>query len=176
MRRMHATAAGILLGLGLAVGGAATAQTVIPGGENGDWKAYTFKKGGVTVCYMASAPKKSEGDYSKRDAAYALVTNDPTTSSHGEVSFVAGYPFKKDSTVGVTIGGKTFELFTKTDKAPDGAWTQGPEDDRSLVAAMVGGEDMVVKGVSSRGTETVDTYSLLGFTATRKVIDKICPK
>src|SRR3546814_5925677 len=55
MRRMHATAAGILLGLGLAVGGAATAQTVIPGGENGDWKAYTFKKGGVTVCYMASA-------------------------------------------------------------------------------------------------------------------------
>src|SRR3546814_9702716 len=100
MRRMHATAAGILLGLGLAVGGAATAQTVIPGGENGDWKAYTFKKGGVTVCYMASAPKKSEGDYSKRDAAYALVTNDPTTSSHGEVSFVAGYPFKKDSTVG----------------------------------------------------------------------------
>src|SRR3546814_20886238 len=72
MRRMHATAAGILLGLGLAVGGAATAQTVIPGGENGDWKAYTFKKGGVTVCYMASAPKKSEGDYSKCDAAYAL--------------------------------------------------------------------------------------------------------
>src|SRR3546814_9728455 len=96
MRRMHATAAGILLGLGLAVGGAATAQTVIPGGENGDWKAYTFKKGGVTVCYMASAPKKSEGDYSKRDAAYALVTNDPTTSSHGEVSFVAGYPFRSE--------------------------------------------------------------------------------
>lgn len=176
MRRMHATAVGILLGLGLMAGGTAMAQTVIPGGENGDWKAYTFKKSGVTVCYMASAPKKSAGEYAKRDAAYALVTNDPTTNSRGEVSFVAGYPFKKDSTVSVTIGGKTFELFTKTDKAPDGAWTQGPEDDRDMVAAMINGNDMVVKGVSARGTETVDTYSLSGFTATKKVIDKTCPK
>lgn len=176
MRRMHTTAVGILVGLGLMAGGVAIAQTVIPGGENGEWKAYTFKKSGVTVCYMASAPKKSVGEYAKRDAVYALVTNDPTTNSRGEVSFVAGYPFKKDSTVSVTIGGKTFELFTKTDKAPDGAWTQGPEDDRDMASAMINGNDMVVKGVSARGTETVDTYSLSGFTATKKVIDKICPK
>lgn len=176
MRRVHATAIGILAALGLMAGSAAMAQAVIPGGDNGDWKAYTFKKNGVTVCYMASAPKKSAGDYSKRDAAYALVTNDPTTNSRGEVSFVAGYAFKKDSTVSVTVGSRTFELFTKTDKAPDGAWTQGPEDDRDLVAAMIGGNEMIVKGVSARGTETVDTYSLSGFTATKKVIDKTCPK
>ena len=37
---------------------------------------------------MASAPKKSTGEYAKRDAAYALVTNDPTTNSRGAVSFV----------------------------------------------------------------------------------------
>src|SRR3546814_11623207 len=85
MRRMHATAAGILLGLGLAVGGAATAQTVHPGGENGDWKAYNFKKGCVTVCYMASAPKKPEGDYSKSDAAHALLTHDPPNTPTAEV-------------------------------------------------------------------------------------------
>lgn len=173
MRRTRATAIGIVAGLGmLAVAGTAAAQTVIPGSDNGVWKAYTFKKGTSTVCYMASAPKKSEGDYSKRDPAFVLVTNDPTTKSHGEVSFVAGYPFKKDSTVSVAIGGKTFELFTATDKA----WTQGPEDDRDMVAAMVDGTDMVVKGTSSKGTDTVDTYSLIGFTATKKIIDKTCPK
>lgn len=175
MRRVQATAVGFLVGLGLMAGGAALAQTVIPGGENGEWKAYTFKKSGITVCYMASAPKKSEGEYAKRDAAYALVTNDPSTKARGEVSFVAGYSFKKDSSVSVTIGGRTFELFTKTDKAPDGAWTQGPEDDREMVAAMINGSDMVVKGTSARGTETVDTYSLSGFTATKKIIDKTCP-
>lgn len=173
MRRMRAKAIGSLVWLGFTVvGGAAVAQTVIPGGENGDWKAYTFKKGDVTVCYMASAPKKSAGDYSKRDPAFVLVTNDPTTGGRGEVSFVAGYPYKEGSMVSVAIGGATFELFTAADKA----WTQGPEDDRAMVSAMVNGADMVVKGVSTRGTETTDTYSLIGFTATKKVIDKTCPK
>lgn len=173
MRRMRARAVGSLVGLGLmAAGGVAIAQTVIPGGENGDWKAYTFKKGSATVCYMASAPKKSAGDYSKRDPAFVLVTNDPTSGGRGEVSFVAGYPYKDNSTVGVAIGGKTFDLFTADDKA----WTQGPEDDRDMVDAMVNGADMIVKGESSRGTLTTDTYSLIGFTATKKIIDKTCPK
>jgi len=179
MRRVRARAIGSLVGLGLVViGGAASAQTVIPGGENGEWKAYTFKKGDVTVCYMASAPQKSVGDYTKRGNAYALVTNDPTTGGRGEVSFVAGYPFKRNSTVSVAIGGKTFELFTKAEEADkaDKAWTQGPEDDRDMVEAMVTGADMIVKGMSARGTETIDTYSLIGFTATKKVIDKTCPK
>lgn len=173
MRRMRARVIGSLLWLGLVtVGGGALAQTVIPGGENGDWKAYTFRKGQATVCYMASAPKKSVGDYTKRDPAFVLVTNDPTSGGRGEVSFVAGYPYKEDSTVSVAIGGRTFDLFTAADKA----WTQGPEDDRDMVAAMINGADMVVKGVSSRGTETTDTYSLIGFTATKKTIDKTCPK
>ena len=173
MRRVRATAVGIVMGVGLAVAGAAAlAQTVIPGGENGDWKAYTFKKNDATVCYMASAPKKSVGDYAKRDPAFVLVTNDPTTGGRGEVSFVAGYAYKKDSTVTVAIGGHSFELFTAADKA----WTQGPEDDRDMVAAMVNGADMVVKGMSARGTATTDTYSLIGFTATKKVIDRTCPK
>lgn len=173
MRRMRARAVGTLVWLGLmTVGGVAIAQTVIPGGENGDWKAYTFKKGDATVCYMASAPKKSVGEYSKRDPAFVLVTNDPTSGGRGEVSFVAGYAYKESSTVSVAIGGRTFDLFTAADKA----WTQGPEDDRDMVQAMVSGSDMVVKGVSARGTETTDTYSLIGFTATRKVIDNTCPK
>jgi len=173
MRRMRAKAVGSLVWLGLMmVSGVATAQTVIPGGENGDWKAYTFRKGEATVCYMASAPRKSVGDYTKRDPAFVLVTNDPTTGGRGEVSLVAGYAYKDDSTVSVAIGGRTFDLFTANDKA----WTQGPEDDRDMVAAMVNGSDMVVKGVSSRSTETTDTYSLIGFTATKKTIDKTCPK
>src|SRR3546814_10410172 len=82
MRRMHATAAGILLGLGLAVGGAAPAQTVIPGGENGDWKAYTFKKGGVTVCYMARSEEPTSGPPSRMRISYAVLRlhNYPFTS------------------------------------------------------------------------------------------------
>ena len=35
---------------------------------------------------------------------------------------------------------------------------------------------MVVKGASSRGTATTDTYSLIGVTKAHGAIDKACPK
>ena len=59
------------------------------------------------------------------------------------------------------MGGSEFQLFV------DGewAWTRSPEDDAAIIAAMKAGADAVVTGVSSRGTKTEDTFSLLGFTA-----------
>lgn len=140
-------------------------------GQNGDWKAYTFTRGDDVVCYMASAPSKAEGNYSARGAIYTLITNDPAKSMRNQVSVVTGYTYKVDSTVEVTIGGQTFELFTDDDRA----WTQGPDDDAALVKAMVAGATMVIEGTSSRGTLTKDTYSLSGFTATKRVIDRACP-
>jgi hypothetical protein len=139
-------------------------------GENGDWKAYTFKRGDETVCYMASTPEKAAGDYSSRGRIYALVTNDPGQGVDNQLSIVTGYAYKKDSLVTVEIGGRRFELFTSEDKA----WSRGPEDDADLIGAMIAGADMVVEGTSSRGTVTTDTYSLIGFTATKRVIDQAC--
>jgi hypothetical protein len=115
--------------------------------------------------------EEAEGDYSQRGEIFALVTNDPAGGIEGEVSVVTGYTYRKDSKVTVRIGGATFDMFTSGDRA----WTQGPEEDAPLVQAMVKGADMVVTGVSSRGTQTTDTYSLSGFTATKKLIDGACP-
>lgn len=151
---------------------AALAQDLETLGNNGSWKAYAFKKGGDTVCYMASAPTRHEGNYTQRGDIYVLVTNDPTENMRGEISFVTGYTYKQESTVSVTIGGATFELETDGDRA----WTRGPEDDLAMVSAMVKGTDMIVRGTSSRGTDTKDTYSLIGFTATKKIIDRTCPE
>lgn len=139
-------------------------------GENGDWKAYTFKRGSETVCYMASTPEKSTGDYNSRGRIYALITNDPGQGVDNQFSIVTGYTYRKDSSVNIEIGGTRFELFTDDDKA----WTRGPEDDAKLIGAMIAGADMIVEGTSSRGTATTDTYSLIGFTATKRVIDQAC--
>lgn len=140
-------------------------------GRNGDWSALTLQRGGGKVCYMASSPTKAEGDYTTRGEIFALVTNDPKSGIRGEVSIVTGYTYRSDSQVTVQIGGATFDMFTSGDRA----WTQGPEEDEPLVQAMIRGSDMVVKGVSSRGTLTTDTYSLSGFTATKELIDQACP-
>ena len=139
-------------------------------GGTGKWTAYTFMDGKNKVCYMASAPVKQQGKYKKRGQPYALITNRLASKSKAEVNFVAGYTFKKDAPVKVTVGNQAFELFSTEGRA----WSPDAKADAKLVKAMIRGSRMVVRGVSSRGTKTTDSYSLLGFTATKKLIDRAC--
>jgi hypothetical protein len=98
------------------------------------------------------------------------VTHRPTEKVVNEVSLTAGYTFKDDAKVEVDIGKQKFQLFTKA----DGAWANDSQADAALVKAMAGGGTLVVKGISNRGTATVDTYPLAGFAAAHAEINKAC--
>ena len=140
-------------------------------GEYGDWTAYSYLEGKNLICYMASTPKKDEGNYKKRGDIYAIVTHRPADKSYNVVNFVAGYDYKKDSGVVVKIGTTTFNnLFT----SGVNAWAPDASTDKKLVEAMKRGQRMIVEGVSSRGTKTKDTYSLAGFTGAYKAISAKC--
>jgi len=139
--------------------------------ESGAWTGVKEMEGGKPVCVLSSKPQKAEGKYAKRGAIFALITHRPAEKRLGEVGFQAGYTFKKGSETTVTIDGKTtFKLFTNRDFA----WTKDAKMDRQIAAAMRAGGTMIVNGTSSRGTRTRDTYSLKGFTAAYKAINKAC--
>ena len=154
----------------LASGGPAWAQAIERLEDATDWSAFRYAEGDASVCYMASQPKKDEGDYQNRGEIYAIITHRPAEKRVGEVSIVAGYTYKEESEVEVKIGSKSWDLFT------DGtnAWAPTAEEDIALVKAMKGGSSMIIKGTSSRGTETTDTYSLLGFSKAYAAISKAC--
>ena len=138
-------------------------------GEFKDWSAASFDEAGGKGCFMVSAPKKSEGKYTKRDPVYIHVTHRPAAGTRDVVSITAGYTYKPSTTVKVTIGDQVFDLFTKE----EAAWADD-ELDAKLVAAMKKSNRVVVEGTSSRGTSTKDTYSLDGFAAMLAQIDKAC--
>jgi len=146
-----------------------TAQTVSPIGARGAWTAYTFTEDKGKVCYILAYPSRSEGKYTRRGAVYAIVTHRPGQGSYGTVSVAAGYPYKPGATVQLTIGERTFTL-TGEDET---AWAQDG-DSKNLVTAMKKGDEMIVRGTSQRGTQTIDTFSLAGFTAAHALIDKAC--
>lgn len=146
------------------------AQGIERVGVFGDWSAFLFKEDGNPACYMSSEPKKATGDYTKRGEIYAIVTHRPAEKRIGEVSIIAGYSYQKESAVEVSIGNQGFELFTQD----DGAWAPDAATDAKLVQTMKKGSTMVVKGTSSRGTLTTDTYSLKGFTRAYGAISKAC--
>ena len=157
----------VLAGLAPALG-----QTPEPTdlGKFGDWAAYTYKTQNGKVCYISSQPKVQTPKNAKRDPAFLLITHRPSQSVRNEVSTIIGYPFKKDTSVQVTVDSKGYELFTNG----DGAWAETSAKDKDIVTAMKRGTKLTVKGTSWRGTDTLDSYSLTGLKAALAKIDENC--
>jgi hypothetical protein len=151
----------IALVLGLVMSNAVLAQTPEFLGTHRDWNVYAFTEDGERICYMASEPKKQEGNYTRRGSPAVLVTRRPGPKVVDEVSVQPGYTFLEGSEVDVTVGDRKFALFTRGEHA----WTKSEEEDEALITAMKRGSEMTVRGTSTKETYSLDTYSLLGFTA-----------
>lgn len=139
-------------------------------GTYGDWSAYVFIEDGNKVCYMAAQPKKAEGNYSRRGDVFALVTNRPAEGSKNVFSYITGYSYKPGSDATVTVDNQKFTLFTQDDTA----WAPDAATDNQIVEALRKGSKLVVKGMSSRGTQTTDNFGLSGSGAAHDAIEKEC--
>lgn len=150
---------------------AAQASDPVNLGTFGKWEAYEFEEpGGGKVCYMMAKPDKSEGKYSKRGEVVALITHRPAEGTKNVFSYMSGYSYKKGADVNLSIDGKKFTLFTQNDMA----WAADASADNALTSTIQKGSNMVVKGVSGKGTETKDSFSLKGSTKAYEAITKAC--
>lgn len=129
-------------------------------GQFGDWGAYAASPGGHKVCFALAKPATSRTDPPNRprDPVYMFVSSRPAEKVKDEVSVIIGYGFKPSSDATIEVGGSSYAMYTQA----DGAWIKNAAEEARLVEAMRKGSDLVVKGTSSRGTQTTDTYSLRG--------------
>ena len=139
-----------------------------------DWTV--FVEDNPKECWGVSIPTETVNTRDGRVVAanrgdiLLMVYYRPGASVDGQVAFTGGYPFRDGSQVSVNISGTEYTLFTEG----EWAWPASNADDAKLVAAMKRGADAIVTGVSSRGTTTKDTFSLLGFTAAIEDAEKRC--
>ena len=77
-----------------------------------------------------------------------------------------GYPVKPGSEGSVEVGGSRFAMYSQG----DGLWIKNAAEEDRLVDALRKGADAVVKGTSSKGTETTDTFPLKGLA---QALDKL---
>jgi len=129
-------------------------------GQYGIWGAYTASPGGKKVCFALAKPSASETNPPNRprNPVYMFISTRPTDKVSNEVSVVIGYPFKPGTETSAQIGGTNFALYTQQ----DGAWIKNATEEAKMVDAMRGGDNVVVKGVSAKGTQSTDTFSLKG--------------
>ena len=152
------------------VGIPAPSLALQPLGKFSGWEAFTKSTGKKRICYMATEATKARGDYKKRGRTYTMVTHSTAENTTNVVSVEAGYNYKEDSEVEIIIGKQTFKMFTSETTA----FAYDAKTDDNLVKAMIKGAKMMIKGFSSRGTATTDTYSLKGFSASLKSINVAC--
>ncbi len=87
-----------------------------------------------------------------------------------EVSVDPGYTYLDGSTVEIEVDRRKFVLFTRGEHA----WTPKEQDDQNLINTMKRGVNMTVRGTSSKNTYSLDTFSLLGFTAAYDAMTEAC--
>jgi invasion protein IalB len=129
-------------------------------GTYGDWGAYAGASGGRKVCFALAKPTSSQTvpPNRPRDPAYMFISNRPAENVHNEVSIIIGYGFKPNADATVEIGPNKFSMYTQN----DGAWIKNAAEEAHMVDVMRKSGELVVKGVSAKGTQTTDRYSLKG--------------
>ena len=129
-------------------------------GQYGMWGAYTASPGGKKVCFALAKPTASETNPPNRprNPIYMFISTRPADKVTNEISLVVGYPFKPGTEATAQVGGSNFALYTQQ----DGAWIKNATEEAKMVDAMRGGDNAVIKGVSAKGTQSTDTFSLKG--------------
>ena len=137
-------------------------------GQFGTWGAYTATPNGKKVCFALAKPASSKTNPPNRprDPAYAFVSTRPAEKVSNEVSVMIGYTLKPGSESTLEVGGASFSMYTQG----DGLWIKNAAEEERMVEAMRKSADATVKGVSAKGTETTDTFSLKGLS---QALDKI---
>lgn len=129
-------------------------------GQYGVWGAYTASPGGKKICFALAKPTSSKTNPPNRprDPAYAFISTRPTEKVRNEVSLMMGYGLKPGSEASLEIGSARYALYTQG----DGAWIKNAAEEPAMIDALRKGADVTIKGVSARGTETTDVFSLKG--------------
>jgi hypothetical protein len=129
-------------------------------GQFGTWGAYTATPNGKKVCFALAKPASSKTNPPNRprDPAYAFVSTRPAEKVVNEVSIMIGYAVKPGSESTLEVGGASYAMYTQG----DGLWIKNAAEEERMVEAMRKAADVTVKGVSAKGTETIDTFSLKG--------------
>ena len=129
-------------------------------GQYGTWGAYAATPNGKKLCFALAKPSSSRTNPPNRprDPAYAFISTRPGEKVVNEVSIMIGYVLKPGSESMLEVGGSSCAMYTQG----DGLWIKNAAEEERMVDAMRKAADVTVKGVSAKGTETVDVFSLKG--------------
>ena len=127
-------------------------------GKFKDWEVMIMAETSGKVCFAQSTPVLQAPKTNKRDARL-FITFRPNEKISNEISTTAGYEFNKNNSVLATSGNNKFKFDIKQQGF---AWMTSNKKENIMVKVM------------KKGSQTIDHYSLLGFTKAYNTAKKAC--
>ena len=139
-------------------------------GKFKDWETFTVTENDNKICFAQSipilrAPKKFE-----RNPSRLFITFRPSPATIAEVSATSGYTFQKEKVVKAKTGKKTYDFFSQEEFA----WIIDTEEEQRFIKAMKKASRVMIIGRTEKGKQTIDHYSLMGFTKAYSAAKKNC--
>lgn len=145
----------------LALAAPAAAQGAQKIAQHNAWGTYSYQSSGGKVCYVLTVPTEKQPTSLDHGDIFFFVSQKPGQNVSFEPQFITAYDMQANSRVTVTIGDRSFAMFTRGKSA----WLENAAEEPQLVQAMRAGADMKVQAVSGRGNQTNYVFSLRGITA-----------
>jgi hypothetical protein len=139
-------------------------------GKYKDWEAIVLTEATGKVCFAQSSPILQAPKSNKREAKLFIVFR-PAEKIIDEVSVTGGYEFNKSNSVVAQSGKNKFKFDIKEQGF---AWIADTKIEFRMIKRMKKGSRIMITGYNQKGSQTIDHYSLLGFTKAYNATKKAC--
>tara|TARA_B110000444_G_scaffold199457_1_gene190791 strand:+ start:690 stop:1196 length:507 start_codon:yes stop_codon:yes gene_type:complete len=147
-----------------------SAEEVKKLGKHKDWETYVINDTSGKVCFAQSKPVLQAPKNSLREARL-FISFRPGENISNEISITSGYDFNNQNSV-TAISGKNKYKFDIIKQ--NFAWMTDNKFENRMIKTMQKGSRIMVKAYNQKGSQTIDHYSLLGFTKAYKATKANC--
>ena len=139
-------------------------------GKFKDWEVIVFIDNSNKVCFAQSLPVLQSPKGENREARL-FVSFRPKDKITDEISTTSGYEYNTQNSIKARSGKNKY----KFDISQEGfAWIADNKIEKKMIRTMKKGSRIMVTGFNKSGSQTIDHYSLLGFTKAYSAAKKNC--
>ena len=139
-------------------------------GKFKDWEVMVLNNNSEKICFAQTKPVLQSPKGQAREARL-FVSFRPKDKVIDEISTTSGYEYNTQNSIRARSGKHKY----KFDISQEGfAWIADNKIEKKMIKTMKRGSRIMVTGYNQSGSQTIDHYSLLGFTKAYNEVKKQC--
>ena len=154
----------------LLIASEASAQEIKKVGKFKDWETIVVTDGAKKLCFAQSKPVLQSPKKNPREARL-FISFRPADKIKDEVSITSGYQYNNQNSITAKSGKNKIKFDVKKENF---AWIGDTGLERKMVNVMKKGSRIMITGYNQTGSQTIDHYSLMGFTKAYNTAKKSC--